>query len=82
MKLFTFFVLFIISVPLLHAQDTMNVRSGWNMVGARTTRALSEFTSEPPGIIISNYYGYSSGYTQKDTLIGGEGYWVKANQEG
>ncbi len=67
---------------MLQAQDTMNVRPGWNMVGARSTRALSEFTSEPPGIIISNYFGYSSGYSEADTLMGGHGYWVKANQEG
>ncbi|MBI3194728.1 MAG: hypothetical protein HYZ34_09740 [Ignavibacteriae bacterium] len=80
--LFTFFVLFIIVIPLLHAQDTMNVRAGWNIVGARSTRTISEFISEPPGIIISNYFGYSSGYTEEVTLIGGKGYWVKASADG
>ncbi|MBI3189981.1 MAG: hypothetical protein HYZ33_04970 [Ignavibacteriales bacterium] len=82
--LFTFFALFIIFVPLLHAQDTIEVSSGWNIIGAKSTRAFDNITSEPPGIITSYFYGYQSGvgYEQADTLKEGKGYWVKTSQTG
>ncbi len=77
------FSLFIFSFSLLHAQDTIKVRSGWNIIGAVSTKALNQVRTEPAGIITSYYFGYSpTGYTAMDTLNKGEGYWVKANQAG
>ncbi len=63
-------VLLLISISILHAQDTIEVSSGWNMIGAISTRALNEFRSIPPGIIVSSFYGYQPGmgYIQYDTL--------------
>ena len=75
--------LIIFSFSLLQAQDTIKVRSGWNIIGAVSTKALNQIRTEPTGIITSYYFGYSpTGYTAMDTLNKGEGYWVKANQAG
>ncbi len=77
------FILLIVFVPMIHAQDTIKVRSGWNMIGALSTKALTQISTDPPGIIISYYFGYSpSGYILMDTLNKGEGYWVRASQAG
>ncbi|MBI3195180.1 MAG: hypothetical protein HYZ34_12060 [Ignavibacteriae bacterium] len=81
--LLSFFALVIISVSKIYSQDTINVNPGWNMIGTISTRTINEIRSEPPGIITSVFYGYSTGgYSTKDTLIKGRGYWVKANQSG
>ncbi len=79
--LFLLIPLFIISA---RAQDTINVQSGWNMIGTGSTLVISEMRSEPPGIVISSFYGYNSGagYKQTDTLKKNKGYWVKASQSG
>jgi len=78
-----FFALFIVAISLLHAQDTLWVASDWNLIGAPTTMSLDQLRSEPPGIIISSYFGYSlSGYLSEDTLNKGKGYWVRASQAG
>lgn len=61
----------------------MSVNTGWNMIGTASTRNVNELRSEPLGIIVSPYYGYApGGYSIKDTLMKGNGYWVKANQSG
>ncbi len=71
------------SISFLHAQDTIAIRSGWNLIGAVSTKGLNHITTEPPGIIASYYFGYSSaGYTVMDTLFKGAGYWVKAGDSG
>ncbi len=77
-------VSFTISIPLLHAQDTIEVSSGWNMIGSILTSARNEITSEPAGIITSYFYEYKSGvgYQQVDTLKKGKGFWVKVSQSG
>jgi len=68
---------------MLQAQDTIKVIPGWNMIGAISTISLSEIRSDPTGIITSSYYGYSpGGYSSKDTLKKGFGYWVKSTQTG
>ncbi len=84
MKIIVFILaLCILSISLLQAQDTINVSSGWNMIGAISTKSLNQIRSVPPGIITSSYYGYSpGGYSLKDTIKKGSGYWVKANQTG
>ena len=77
------FALLIASNFLLHAQDTLEITSDWNLIGATSTVSLDHLRSEPAGIIISSYFGYSSsGYSAKDTLEKGKGYWVRANQAG
>ncbi len=77
-------ILFIITQCAVFAQDTIHVDAGWNMIGAKSTMLQSGFTSEPSGIISSQYYGYRSGvgYSAADTLHDGKGFWVKATQSG
>ncbi len=82
----TFFPTFawlVIFVPLIQAQDTIEVSAGWNMIGAISTRAINQMRSEPSGIVISYYFGYSAlGYEPMDTLTKAKGYWVRTSQSG
>jgi aminopeptidase N len=63
--------------------DTIAVRTGWNMIGA-IARIIptASIIADPPGIIISSYFGYSNGYSVAGSLIPGRGYWVKVNSSG
>ncbi|TLY31539.1 MAG: T9SS type A sorting domain-containing protein [Ignavibacteria bacterium] len=63
--------------------DTFIVAAGWNMVGS-TTRpvAASSITSDPPGLLTSHFFGYRGGYNSSDSLMPGEGYWVKSQDAG
>jgi uncharacterized protein (TIGR02145 family) len=66
-------------------QNTIPVRSGWNMIGALTMPLVAgTIGSAPSGIIGSPFYGFTSGlgYQPTDTLRPGKGYWIKANQDG
>ncbi len=77
------FTLFIFFISMLHAEDSVKVQAGWNMVGALSTKFIGLLTSEPPGIVTSLYFGYTpTGYTATDTLQKGAGYWVKTTQAG
>jgi len=75
--------LFILCSHVVRAEDTIKVSSGWNNIGAISTRTISQISSVPAGIITSYYFGYTpSGYTATDTLTKGKGYWVKTTQSG
>ena len=41
-----------------------------------------QINTEPTGILISNFFGYSSGYFVEDTLKPGYGYWIKSSADG
>ena len=65
--------------------DTILVHEGWNMIGSiMMPTPVSMIKTDPPGIIISNAFGYSpiSGYQSSDTLQPGHGYWIKVSQNG
>ncbi len=67
----------------LRAWDTINVREGWNMVGSISAPvAALQITSDPGGLVTSQFYGYAHGYHISDTIEPGRGYWVKLNQNG
>ncbi len=75
--LFTFFC------SILYSQESIEVHSGWNMIGGITTMPASGLRSIPPDIIISGFYGFSTGgYAMQDSIIQGKGYWVKASHDG
>lgn len=88
MRKFCFF--FIVSVFLnsVNAQtsiDTIEVTTGWNLIGALYTGATVEIINTiPPNIITSPVYGFipGGGYFPADTLNLGKGYWVNVNQNG
>ncbi len=65
------------------SQDTIQLRDGWNMIGT-VSQNISKFsiTEDPPGIVVSQYFGYHGGYHVIETLAVGNGYWVKANGGG
>ena len=65
--------------------DTIDVFSGWNIVGALSVPiAVDSIETDPPGMIASQFVGYvpGAGYQQADTLYPGFGYWVKVNRNG
>ncbi|HUL42823.1 MAG TPA: T9SS type A sorting domain-containing protein [Bacteroidota bacterium] len=63
--------------------DTVNVASGWNMIGVLASPVPVGSVVQDPGIILaSNYFGYNGSYVIADTLHPLQGYWVKANTSG
>jgi len=55
---------------------TIDVRTGWNMIGSLTVPiAVSMIKSEPPDIISSEYFGYNQSgvYQETDTIRPGKG---------
>jgi hypothetical protein len=47
-----------------------------------TPIAPSGITSDPPGIVTTNYFGYEGGYSLADSIRPGFGYWVKTTSNG
>ncbi|MBI5477073.1 MAG: T9SS type A sorting domain-containing protein [Ignavibacteriales bacterium] len=63
--------------------DSVDVVDGWNMIGCLSDSVpVANITSDPPGIVTSQFFGFGNGYSDADTLLPGKGYWVKANQSG
>ncbi len=63
--------------------DTIDVVEGWNLIGSISSPiAVGTITSDPPGLVTSQFYGYNHGYTTSTTIEPGKGYWVKASQTG
>ena len=62
-----------------HAQDTIDLGPGWNLIGSvfGSIDTAAVFTV-PPGIQLSHFFEYASGYRISPTIDGGKGYWVKA----
>jgi uncharacterized protein (TIGR02145 family) len=85
---FYFFVLVVVINNIITAQsgiDTIQVSTGWNLIGSLNTGFIpSILSTEPPGIITGSVFGYTpgSGYQAADTLKRGKGYWVKVSQNG
>ncbi len=56
---------------------------GWNLIGIYNDEiSASSISTNPQGIIISEFFGFNSGYSQADQLMPGEGYWVKTSEAG
>ena len=63
--------------------DTVDVVSGWNLVGSISDPvAAGVIVSIPPGIVVSPFYGYDHGYSVSTTIEPGRGYWVKVSEAG
>jgi hypothetical protein len=62
---------------------SVNVNTGWNLIGPFDTPIpVQNISSIPPNIIVSSFFGYEGGYQIADTLNAGKGYWVKTNASG
>lgn len=63
--------------------DSTTVNAGWNMIGSLTNPIpTSSITTNPSGIVVSNYFGFNGSYTVAATITPGQAYWVKASQTG
>ncbi len=61
----------------------ISVKKGWNIVGSSSAVVpTSAVTSEPPGIIESNFFAYQNGYITTYNIVPGGGYWVKVRENG
>lgn len=66
-------------IGTLMTADTIDVMSGWNIIGPISSPVLpSDVHPIPPVVIQSSFFGYGAmGYATADTLKPGKGYWVK-----
>ncbi|MBI3194400.1 MAG: T9SS type A sorting domain-containing protein, partial [Ignavibacteriae bacterium] len=63
--------------------DTIDVHVGWNMIGSISQSiSTNSITSNPPGLVTSQFFEYESGYRYSDSVKPGKGYWVKVSQAG
>ncbi len=74
------------SIPLdgfTRLSDTVNVVTGWNMIGSVSySVAIGNIVQIPSNISGGNYYGYSGGYNLTDSIRPAKGYWVKISTAG
>ncbi len=71
----------IAGVPIL--DDTVNILTGWNMIGTITnTLPVDSTMLEPPGISNGTFFGYAASYFQASSLQPSRGYWIKATAPG
>jgi len=64
-------------------ENTINVSSGWNMIGPfDNTIDVNSITTQPPNLLESPFYGFGSGYYIANDLESGKGYWIKTNASG
>jgi hypothetical protein len=74
-------VISILGTPIV--QETVDVKNRWNLIGGVSVPVpVSAIISIPPGIVTSNFFGYTSNYITSDTIYPGFAYWVKAYQDG
>ncbi|MBA4312989.1 MAG: hypothetical protein C0417_10205 [Chlorobiaceae bacterium] len=63
--------------------DTIEVKTGWNMIGSLSRDVIATNIQQiPDSIVTSRYYGYKLSYTAADTLKPRHGYWVKSKSDG
>ena len=63
--------------------DTIPVETGWNLVGSIYEPVpVQAVTTNPSGILTSEFYLYDEGYSRADSIKPGRGYWVQTDQPG
>lgn len=63
--------------------DTIEVNTGWNLIGSISdTVAVNSIIQDPSNIIISKFYTFEGMYVEANQIIPGKGYWVKVNRQG
>ncbi|MDE3058140.1 MAG: T9SS type A sorting domain-containing protein [Bacteroidota bacterium] len=64
-------------------QDTFSVNSGWNLIGSIVDSVdVSAIQQMPAGILNSYFFSYQNSYKVVNSLLPGNGHWVKANATG
>jgi carboxypeptidase T len=65
----------IIGIPF--TAETIAVHEGWNLIGSISAPIpCASIMCDPPGLVTSQFFGYSNGYVVVDTIQPGKGYWV------
>ncbi len=73
----------IVMTGLLKTPDSVAVQTGWNLIGSISSPVkVTTIASDPPNLVTSQFFGYSSVYSVADTIRPGKGYWVKVSQGG
>ncbi|MCX6162118.1 MAG: T9SS type A sorting domain-containing protein [Ignavibacteriae bacterium] len=63
--------------------DTISIPGGWTLIGPLGKQVnVLLITSNPPGILQSNFYGYYNGYSIADYLNPTSGYWIFSSAPG
>jgi hypothetical protein len=63
--------------------DSINVQSGWNLIGSISVPVgVASITSNPPGLVTSQFSGFDNVYISADTIQPGKGYWVNVTGDG
>ena len=63
--------------------DTIDVSEGWDMIGSLSAPiAAAQISSDPAGIVTTQFFGYNGNYITCDSIQPGKAYWVKVNQRG
>ncbi len=74
------------SIPItgtLNTDDTINVNTGWNMIGSMSVPVpVASIGSIPGGLVTSQFFGYDGGYQTVTSIQPGSGYWVKVSGAG
>ena len=61
------------------SRDTIDIHSGWNMIGSVTRPvSVASIITSPPNVVSSSYFRYNGAYSVADSIVAGRGYWVKA----
>ncbi len=61
----------------------ISVQQGWNLVGSISVSVpIGTITSNPGGIVTSEFFGYSNTYYTVNSIEPGKAHWVKVNQAG
>ena len=59
------------------------IKAGWNLIGGLNGIVpVNSVQTNPPNILVSPFYEYSSGYQISNQIVKGKGYWVKSNSDG
>jgi hypothetical protein len=64
------------------SSDTVPVSAGWNLIGSLSSKFPASNITPIGTTILSHFFGYSTSYNVVDTIVPGEGYWVKVDQNG
>jgi len=64
-------------------RDSIAVVAGWNLIGSISFPVdVSTIVSGPPGIRLSEFFGFEGMYVVADSIRPGHGYWVKVSSSG
>lgn len=67
----------------LMTENYIEVDEGWNLIGVHHFNVnVEDITTEPAGIISTQFFGFDDGYYAADQLGAAKGYWVKTSSSG